>query len=163
MKASTVEFKENEIVIVGAKSPMIIRIVLGILMVIFLLIPIFVAIYRVSEGLGLHFSIVLIAAFTWAFAYFFLRTILWNSFGKEIITLTPEFIEYEADYKLFKGAKVAISGKDLEFTYIEMEKETQTFIICDAVPELIENVLPISIHNMRKLESKITDYYRKLT
>ena len=94
MKASSVTFEEHEIVIIGVKSPIIIRIVLVVLLFAFLLIPIAVIIFRVSSNLGLHFSLVPLTIFLWGIAYFFLKTFLWNSYGKETITLAPHFIEY---------------------------------------------------------------------
>ena len=162
MKASSVTFEEHEIVIIGVKSPIIIRIVLVVLLFAFLLIPIAVIIFRVSSNLGLHFSLVPLAIFLWGIAYFFLKTFLWNSYGKETITLAPHFIEYLPDYKLFEGTKVAIAVEDLKFSFVEKEKDTATFIIQNSSEETIENVLPISDTHTRKLKSKIEDYYRTL-
>jgi hypothetical protein len=159
---SKVEFTANEIVIIGVKSPMIIRIVLSVLFVAFFSIPIIALILQIIDKDGLHFILVPTALFFWGFAYFFLRTILWNSYGKETITITPELIEYIADYKFFKGPIVSISMEELEFTYIEKEKHTVTFIITDKHLELIENVLPISLKDMDQFENMINDYYRKL-
>ena len=162
MKASQVNFTENEIVIIGAQSPKTVRLVLTILLVMFLLAPIAVAVLNVTLGDGLHISLVPITFALWAFAFFFLKSILWNTYGKEIITLTPESIEYIADYKYFKGSQIVISAKDLAFTYIEMEEDSKTFIINNTAGEVIQNVLPISVYHTRKLESTIEDYYRKL-
>ncbi|WP_420573329.1 hypothetical protein [Kordia sp.] len=162
MKASEVIFSENEIVIIGAQSPKTVRFALTVLLILFLIAPIVIASLNVTLGDGLNIGLVPISLVLWAAAYFFMKSILWNTYGRETITLNPESIAYTADYKYFKTSRT-ITPDDLEFTHIEMEEDTKTFIIADLTGELIENVLPVSKHHMRKLENHIKEYYFRVT
>ncbi|MEM6719648.1 MAG: hypothetical protein AAF611_10050 [Bacteroidota bacterium] len=158
MKTSEVVFSENQIIIIGIKSPLFTRIPLLVIGIIAILIPIAILILRGIEGSGFHFGFIIPILVCASIAYFILRTVLWNTFGKEIITFTKEGIIYQPDYKYFKGKEMVVyKSPDLQFSRHNKEKDSCLFTI-DNEESSIENVLPISKYHLRKIQQEFDRY-----
>jgi hypothetical protein len=158
MKPSEVEFIDNQMIIYGNTSPLVIRIVFGFFLAIAILIPFFAIGYRLTTGLGLHFGFLIIFIVCGGIAYFFLKTLLWNTYGKETLTFSETTITYIADYKYFKSKTFTVTTEDFELTYGNKEKDTYVFVI-ENEAEFIQSVLPISMHHILKLQQKLDVLY----
>ncbi|WP_298520907.1 hypothetical protein [uncultured Kordia sp.] len=159
-KASTVTFSQDQIVITGNKSPLFTRILLLVIAIIAIIIPLSVIIYRAVDGLGFHFVFVPIILITLGTAYFMLRMFLWNTYGKEILTFTEDGITYKSDYKYFKGSTIIVpKSPNVQFSRHNKEEATCLFSI-ENKESRIENVLPISEHDLQKIKQEIDQYCR---
>lgn len=155
MKASNVDFFQNHIIITSHKSPLFTRIPILILAILCALLPLISLVLRLKEGLGLHIVYVPIFLVCGAATYFFIKILLWNTYGKEILQLHKSTIVYTPDYKYFKGKSFTISrNENTHFSYVNKEKDVYLFTIEDET-ESIENVLPITIYHARKLQNII--------
>ncbi len=160
MKTSTVDFSENKVVITGKKSPLVIRITLLIIMILCALLPLIAVAYRLKEGSGFHISLVPIFIVFGGFSYFLLRTVLWNTYGKEILFLEEDRITYVSDFKYFRSISITISNtENIQFVYVHKEKDTCLFRIDDKQSS-IESVLPITRYDIQKLQQTIDKQYQ---
>ena len=123
MKFNTTEFKNNQLIIKGRKSPFAIRATLTVVLLICILIPIIVATSLMSERKGPHIGLFLGFFFLWGLGFYLLRIILWNTYGREVLTFESDKIIYEADYGFFKDGKTIISTTNIELTAIPYANE----------------------------------------
>lgn len=162
MKASDVTFSQNQIIITGVKSPLATRIPILVLAIVCALIPFAVLGYRLVEGLGFHISIVIMILFFGAFSYSLLRTLLWNTYGREILLFKEDTITYTTDYKHLKGSSFGIqSDISTQFSYVNKEQDTYLFKIENEF-DCIESVLPITIYYIRKLQQELNIRYQTI-
>jgi hypothetical protein len=160
MKPSDVNFSQNKVIITSQKAPLSTRIPLLVLAIVCALIPFAVLGYRLVEGLGFHISIVIMIIFFGGFSYSLLRTLLWNTYGKEILRFEEDTITYAPDYKHLKSNSIAFYiTTDTQFSYINKEKDTYLFKI-ENENGSIESVLPITIYHIRKLQQELSLQYQ---
>ncbi|MFK7750211.1 MAG: hypothetical protein AB8B65_17600 [Kordia sp.] len=160
MKASDVTFSQNQIFITGVKAPLASRIPILVLAIVCVLIPFAVLGYRLVEGLGFHISIVIMLLFFGGLSYSLLRSLLWNTYGKEILTFEEDSITYTTDYKHLKGSSFSLqSDISTQFSYINKEQDTYLFKIENEF-DSIESVLPITIYHIRKLQQELNTRYQ---
>ena len=160
MKPSDVSFSQNKVIITSQKAPLSSRIPLLVLAVVCALIPFAVLGYRLAEGLGFHISIAIMILLFGGFSYSLLRTLLWNTYGKEIIRFEEDIIVYTPDYKHLKASSITLHiTADTQFLYINKEKVTYLFKI-ENENGSIESVLPITIYHIRKLQQELNTQYQ---
>ncbi len=58
-------------------------------------------------------------------AWYFLRLLLWNSGGKEVLIITNNTLTHYSDYKLFNLGKNIYSFKELSVIYTIIDEETE--------------------------------------
>lgn len=160
MKENRFELSGNQIIIIGQKSPLIIRVSLVIVLFICVLIPIAATIFIISEAKGPHIGLAFSFLFFWGIGFYLLRIILWNSYGKEILNFETETFFYEADYRLFRDAKKSISKKSLEVEILESPDEDDLgTLLLIGEKENIETVLKLPLlqleHIVVEVESRI--------
>lgn len=95
------------------KSPFIIRFILYFFTAISSVGPLLGFILRLFDGDQIKLYHILAMVVSGIIAYYFLRVSLWNSFGKEIITIDKNKIHYYADYKWFKGRTIEYERDEL--------------------------------------------------
>lgn len=100
----------GELVMTVKKSPLFVRAVLFVLAFLFFLIPLSGMIVGASSGNGLHLGYLIGIAVFGLMGFYLLRMVLWNTYGKEIIQIGPEKIDYIADYGWFKRNQKSIAG-----------------------------------------------------
>lgn len=105
----------NHLILSVAKSPIFVRLILYIITFLCFALPLFGIVFNIIIGNGTKFSgIVALSVFS-VMGFFMLRISLWNSFGKEIIQFGDDYIEYVADYYLFKDGRKSIDNTSLAY------------------------------------------------
>jgi len=99
-----------DLVIKTDKAPLSIRLFLGIFMIIGFLTPLIVLIFSFYSDLEIGFSYIITLIIGVGVGFYLLRLILWNTYGKEILKITPERVDYHCDYRYFKGNKKILEG-----------------------------------------------------
>lgn len=161
MKNCHVEINGDQILIYARKGPIGIRLFLWVILAINLLAPIASGIFYLSQGDGPHIGIFISIGLTWLIGYPLLRIILWNSFGKEVISLLDNKITYTADYKWFSGSMKTIK------THNKMDITSNTWEAKDGYERLyiqseedsIVSVLDIKKEKFNQIREKIKTRY----
>lgn len=147
-----IKFDNNLLVIEIEQVPTGIKFILTFLLAICILIPIIVT--YVFFYSGLRIGILISYAFFWGIGFFFLRFVLWNKYGQEVITFNKDKIIYYADFKLFKDGQTTI--KNQEITYdIFKEIDEKGRLIIENETERIETSIKIPIKELKILIEKI--------
>jgi hypothetical protein len=161
MKFNQAEIIGNQLIIKGRKSPLPVRITLILFLLICLLIPIAATFLLMAEKKGPHIGIFVSFLLFWGIGFYLLRIILWNTFGREIITLGDDKIFYEADYLFFKDSKTSISTKALEVVAAEVEdgKSALGVLIFSNENVNITTSLKAPLNEMSKIAEEIEKKY----
>jgi hypothetical protein len=122
----------KELVLTGKRPPMIPLLILGFFTTVFILFVPFLIIMMVSGGFrpGHFFGI----AVSMVPGAFFLRLLLWNLYGREVIQVEADGIRSFCDYKYFTGGKKHLTGKIFYCDIIESEhSESHTIDVIDGI------------------------------
>ncbi len=152
---------ENEVVIDHKPTPIIIRAVLTVALLVCLLIPLLVTFFVLSTGDGFHIGILISYALFWGAGFYLLRVILWNNFGKEIISMSNGGLTYVADYRFFKDGLKTLDSQNLQAEIIHedtMDNHVVRLKIYNDSDE-IQTVLQSSLTDMEKMKEKINTRY----
>lgn len=87
------------------------------------------------------------------FGFYLLRVALWNHYGKEILTFTPESISYIADYGKFKDGLKHIENKQIHYSFkpiMHQGKKMGTLVI-ENDNERIESVILIDEQQLNEI------------
>ena len=109
-------------------------------------VPVFVAMYH-SEKIK-HQFLLSIVVFAYV-AFYFLKIILWNLYGKELYTIEENKFHLECDYKFFRMNKVEFEFDTLDFSAlpaseITSEQKKVLLKIKSTDHDLFISVIPIS-------------------
>ena len=102
-----------DVMLETVKAPFSIRLFLGIFMVIGFLTPVAVFILNLYKDIEFGFSFVTTVIIGLLVGFYLLRLILWNTYGKEYLAIYSNRINYQCDYKYFKGSKKTIQGSQI--------------------------------------------------
>jgi hypothetical protein len=158
---SHLTFSENEIIIKGKKVPPFILFSLTFILIISALIPIGAVGFRVLYGMGFHFGLILSFLIFWGIAIYLTRILLWNIYGKEILTLKQDKITYIADYKYFKDGKKEVQSSNLNIEFFEQSgsDEKNGFLTINSDNNSIECSNKITRNQYDKIINKIETRY----
>jgi len=162
MNNNQIEFKEgnpNVYIISVNKSPLIVRAILLIILILFALIPVMATYFRLSSGYGFHFGLALSFVLCWLIGFYLLRIVLWNTYGKEKLEFNDSIITYEADYKFFKDGKKELENKRLTIDINkipEEKKDIGTLVINNELDQII-TVIKLPIEKLKEIENKINE------
>lgn len=161
MNRKQVHIEGNQLTISAKKSPLFIRLILTGLLLFSAFIPLFATYFTLTHGDGPHIGIVLSFILGWGVGFYLLRMTLWNSVGREILTLNSNSISYIADYKLFKDGQTEIGTTNL-MTEIIYEDEPniplgRLRLINDST--FIETVLQTTIEELEEIKTEIKARY----
>jgi len=161
MKFNHAEIVGNKLIIKGSKSPLPIRITLIAVLLICLMIPIAATFLLMSERKGPHLGIFLSFLFFWGIGFYLLRIILWNTFGREILTLEDDKISYEADYRFFIDGKQNISTENIEVVAIPTQSEATNLgiLVFSNENQHIDTVLGAPLDKMMDIAAEINKRY----
>ena len=161
MKQNQIEINGSQLIISVKKAPDFIRIVLTMILSILILIPLAVTFFFLTFGDGPHIGIALSFILCWGVGFYLLRTTLWNSVGREILTLNPEKISYIADYRLFNDRRQEITTSDLKTEIIHEggpDKPAGRLRLRNQSTS-IETVLQTSITELEEIRNEIKTRY----
>lgn len=109
-----------EVQIALTKTIMAAKIFLGFFVVLCFLGPVVAAIF-IGSDLRPGFLVSMLIMF--AIGFWFLRVLLWNTYGKEVFHLSPGKLSIVNDYKLFKAPRVTLDTATLDISYIITDTE----------------------------------------
>jgi hypothetical protein len=159
---------DSQFFIKGYKTPKAILTVLTILLIMFTLIPLISTGFMLSSGEGIGPGIFIFFVIFWGIAFYLLRVVLWNSFGKEVITLFEDKISYHADFKFFTDSKQEINKEGLIVEIIQKTESGKTFgnLKLTNQNKVIETVLKADIQELtlivQEIERATTGRYMQL-
>lgn len=163
MKQNQIEINGSQLTISTKKAPLFIRIVLTLILFILTLIPLAVTFFVLTYGDGPHIGIAFSYLLCWGVGFYLLRVTLWNSVGREILTLDPEKISYIADYRLFKYGRQEIPIKDLETEIIYEDEPNKPIgrLRLKSTTSSIETAIQATIAELEELKNEIKTRYNK--
>lgn len=117
MKKSQVLIKENIIVISREKNELKYQFIFLLFAVFAISFPITLSVLSLKDGVGITFRMIALFVVGIGFAYFSFRALLWHTFGKEVLILKKDRIEYFVDYGLFQGGRkeLLVDAQDATF------------------------------------------------
>ncbi len=151
----------NQILINHAKTSWLIRAILTLVFLICGMTPILWTYFMFSNAEEFHIGIFISYFIFGLLGFLMLRIVLWNTFGKEIISLSQDKITYIADYKYFKDGQKELATDKLQ---VEIIYEDTTSVNVGRLrifnPEgEIETVLKSSLTDLESIKNKIITYY----
>jgi len=152
---------ENQIIVDHKPTPIIILVILIFVLLLCVLVPPLITYFALSYGDSLHVGILFSYAIFWGGGFYLLRIILWNNYGKEIITLNKNGLTYIADYKYFKDGERRIGHQELQTEIIyedTMDNHVGRLKIFNETEE-IETVLQSTLADLEKMEEIIKTRY----
>jgi hypothetical protein len=161
MKQNQIKIHGSQLTICAKKAPLFIRIVLTLILSILIFIPLAVTFFVLNNEdvprIGIAFSFIL----CWGIGFYLLRVTLWNSIGREILTLDPEKISYIADYRLFKDGRQEIKTKFLKTEIIYEDEPNKPFgrLRLSNESTSIETVLQTTITELEEIRNEIKTRY----
>ena len=164
MKHKQFNIEENRMIISARKSPLFIRIVLTSFLVLIALIPIAVTFFVLTFGDGPHIGIVFSYVLFWGIGFYLLKLTLWNSVGREILSLENEKISYVADYGLFKDGRKEIETEDLVTEVIQEEHSDKPYgrLRLKTKTNSLETILQMTISEIEELRKEIKTRYNTI-
>ena len=157
MKSNQVIYKEENpktIFILVEKKSLYVKLVLALLIVVSFLIPPAATVVSIQHDIRLNIGIVVSYLLFWGIGIYFIRVLLWNSYGKEVLILEKDELNYYADYKLFRDNKKTLKRIDLKIEIIELiiGKEKKGTLIFN---NSIETVIKLPISELNEVKEKI--------
>lgn len=135
------------------------------LSIIMVLLPLSGLVYNISEGIEFHIGYIIGLGMFSLFSFYFLRLYLWNTGGKEVITISQNLIEYYADYIYFKGNQQKINFERIVFDFesIGFEDEEKG-VLCLIVSEnrFIKCAAILPISELNKLIETLNKKYNSI-
>lgn len=155
MNVAEVEIKGNEVIISNRNRPIFILSIFAALTTIALLIPILATLIAFKETIEITFGLLLSYLLCWGIAVYFIRIILWNVYGKEIIEIRDSKVEYLCSYKFFIDNKMTLNLENIEIIQKENEDETKSTLILGDKENMFETNYNISRQDILRIENKI--------
>ena len=151
----------QKIIIKHQGSPLFIRVVLLFIGLLCFLIPLVgLVVYVVING-TFHFGLIINFLFFWTLGHYIVRVAIWNSYGREILTLKADRIEYYADYKYFRDSEQILmeanNGLGID---ILMDEADGGRLFIYGNEGSIETVLKQRSTILKQIQEDIFEYYQ---
>jgi hypothetical protein len=146
MKSTTIQLDHGsplKLTTFTKPTPLAIRFILGFIAALAFASPVIVLIVTLISG-GFKAGILVSFIIMWSIGIYLTRMVLWNTFGKEILELQDNKLNYYCDYEYFQGNRTSIGIDQLQIEMIQVSEIEQTSkLLFKNGPEQIEMVLPI--------------------
>jgi len=110
------QLERNILTLKVKKAPLFVRSIMFLFAFLFFMIPLIVMILGIAMGQGMHIKYLISLFIFGLLGFYMLRISLWNTYGKEIVILNKDKVEYYADYGWFKdGKKLKEFNQQIEF------------------------------------------------
>jgi hypothetical protein len=144
MKENKLCFDGNTLVISVSKTSIIVRGIILFFAAFSFLIPLVILIFMVANHADLKFGFVILFIMLWLPAYYLLRIVLWNTYGKERLNISREKVIYEVDYKFFKDSKQELNGDiSVEIVKNSSSNKDECTMLLKSETEKIETVIAL--------------------
>lgn len=150
----------TRVILQGTKAPLAVRLTLLIIMIFCLLVSAALIANAISNRAvtGPWFLILILSLV--AGSIYLLRLILWNTYGREIITLYSDRLVYIADYKLFRDGRQELTadGMSIQITDTEIEPGCARILFTSGESKL-ETVLMIPVTELTAIHLQISTHF----
>lgn len=140
------------------KSPPIGRGFILFLAFISVALPIMGMVFRFMDGGSFHFGFIIgLGAFS-LIGFYFVRLFLWNTYGKEVITIGETTVSYYVDYHYFKGNQQEITYEELVFEIEQIgfeEEQLGRLIIAANEKEFIHSSVNMDLRELEEIIRKL--------
>lgn len=152
-------FNQNTLTLHVKKSPPLGRIFILFLAFIAVALPIMGMVFRFMDGGSFHFGFIIgLGAFS-LISFYFMRLFLWNTYGKEVITIGETTVSYYVDYHYFKGNQQEIRYETLVFKIEKVgfeEEQLGRLIIEASDKELILSSVNMELKELEEIIKQLT-------
>ena len=156
MKESQLSLDGNTLSIFANKTSIIVRGIILFFAAFSFLMPFVILIFIVANHADFKFGFVLLFIILWLPAYYLLRIVLWNTYGKEGLIISPNKVIYEADYKYFKDSKQELSGDiSVEIVKNSSSNKDETTLLLKTETEKIETVIALPFGKWQSVIAEI--------
>ena len=140
------------------KSPPVGRGFILFLAFISVALPIMGMVFRFMDGGSFHFGFIIgLGAFS-LIGFYFVRLFLWNTYGKEVITIGETTVSYYVDYHYFKGNQQEITYEELVFEIEQIgfeEEQLGRLIIAANEKEFIHSSVNMDLRELEEIIRKL--------
>lgn len=153
------EIQKKRILVKGAKAPLFVRIMLSVVIAICVLLPVTATVVILAMGKGPHIGLLISFLVFGLMAFYLLRVLLWNSFGKEEIALENDAVRYLADYKYFKDGRREVPVSGIFIEWVQDSAGDNGKIIVGNQDEDFRTAIPLTAKQFNQVEEKILKHY----
>ncbi|MEM0577974.1 hypothetical protein [Flavobacterium polysaccharolyticum] len=157
-----IQYNNNTLILSVKKSPLFGRLILYTITFLSIFLPLSGFTFNLLSGNGLKFSNLVFLFVFGLISFFMLRISLWNTYGKEIIKISENQLNYIADYNWFKDKIKEFSFKNIIFNLNEIgyeEDNKAVLIIKFDNGTVLETVTKIDIKELNNLLDKLNKNY----
>ena len=160
MKASKKYTLNNNILeLYVKKSPPIGRGFILFLAFVMVALPIMGMVFNFLDGGAFHFGFIIGLGLFSLVGFYFVRLFLWNTYGKEVITIGETTVSYYVDYHYFKGNQQEITYEELVFEIEQIgfeEEKLGRLIIAANDKDFIHSSVNMDLRELEEVIRKLT-------
>lgn len=141
------------------KSPPLGRGFLLFLAFIMVALPIMGMVFNFLDGGAFHFGFVIGLGLFSLISFYLVRLFLWNTYGKEVITIGETTVNYYVDYHYFKGNQQEITYEELVFKIEPIgfeEEKLGRLIIAANDKDFIHSSVNMDLRELEEVIRKLT-------
>ncbi|WP_298901642.1 hypothetical protein [uncultured Psychroserpens sp.] len=155
------QIEHNTLTLHVKKAPLFVRITMFAFSILCFILPLAGIVASVSFGSGLKFGLFFGMFIFGLLGFYLLRLSLWNTYGKEIISLDSEVITYYADYRWFKGALKSATAVKPTFLWnpVGYVEDQQACLVIEADESSIESVVKMPISEIETLIKNLNETF----
>jgi hypothetical protein len=156
MKQARLEFTHESprvLTVFAHETPFAVRFVIGFFCFAIFIVPVVATIAILANGDGFKAGIIISYIISWLVGYYLLRIVLWNSYGKEIVVIDSESLNYYCDYKYFKSNQQELKLSKLKIE-IQKQEDSGVFVFSNQ-DEKIQMVIPVSMQDLISVQQEI--------
>lgn len=151
-------FNQNTLTLHVKKSPPLGRLFILFLAFIAVALPIMGMVFRFLDGGSFHFGFLIGLGVFSLVSFYFIRLFLWNTYGKEVITIGNNTVSYYVDYHYFKGNQQEIAYETLVFEVEQIgfeEEQLGRLIIAANEKEFIHSSVNMDLKELEEVIQKL--------
>ncbi|MDM1391529.1 hypothetical protein HX052_16455 [Myroides marinus] len=155
-----IELKGNTLILRVKKSNLFSRIVLYFITILSAALPLVGFFLNLLSFGELGFFSLMVLLLTWLFCFLTLRISLWNTYGKEIITISKTKLEYTVDYNWFKDKIKEFDYEYITYTFKQVgyEEDNKGVLVLDLNNGgVFQRVTKIDIESLNDFISKMNN------
>ncbi|MBA3986366.1 MAG: hypothetical protein H0X63_07315 [Flavobacteriales bacterium] len=155
MKSAQIEIQENKVIISNHNRPIFILLTFVVLTILAVVIPIIATIIVLKEDGELKFGLLISYLLCWGIAVYFIRLILWNLYGQEVISINDKKMEYHCSYKFFVDNKVTLDLANIEIYPTNNNETLESSMTLTSGDKVLESNFLLNKEAIGRIEMKI--------
>ncbi|MGL5274256.1 hypothetical protein [Myroides sp.] len=155
-----IELKGDTLILRVKKSNLFSRIVLYLITILSVALPLGGFLMNLLNGGELGFFNLIVLLLSGLIFFFTLKISLWNTYGKEIITISKTKLEYTADYNWFKDKIKEFDYRHITYSFKQVgyEEDNKGVLVLDLNNGgVFQTVTKIDIESLNDFISKMNN------